>query len=168
MDLREHSKTDFISYSYCVILDTVEFYEETKRMDDLQFDSLKKYLWIIILLITANVFLNAYWLYDKLEEDNWKTADYEQLWELMEEKKYESALKFSNKLLLTNPDDDQILWGKAESLYHLQRFEEAIVVFSMAKEIRPDWTKDADEYIAICNSKLNTQKNILSNKINKE
>ena len=116
---------------------------------------LKTYLILIVILLVANLGFQAFWVYDHFKPDPRKTSAYDKVGKFLNEKKYGEALAYCKKVLRSEPNNQDAMWGKAISLYFLERYQDARAAFVASTELNPNWTKQAHEFIVICNSKLN-------------
>jgi len=115
---------------------------------------IKNYLALIVILLIANLGFQAYWVYDHFKPDPRKTSAYDKVGELLNNKNYSETLDFCEVVLQSDPNNQDAMWGKAISLYFLERYHDARSAFVATIELNPTWTKQAHEFIVICNSKL--------------
>lgn len=115
---------------------------------------IKPYLALIVILLITNLGFQAYWAYDHFKPDPRKTSAYDKVGELLNNKNYSEALNFCEEVLQSDPNNQDAMWGKATSLYFLERYHDARSAFVAAIDLNPTWSKQAHEFIVICNSKL--------------
>lgn len=70
------------------------------------------------------------------------------------EGKFVQIVKLSDAYMETWPNEASFKWSKARALFKLEKYSEALALFSELKEQEPSWEEDARKYISTINSKL--------------
>jgi len=123
-------------------------------MDKENINGIKKYLNCIIGILILIALINIHQSYVIHKTDKYRTSTYDKVGELWKRKDFQGLLEYSEKILQKNPKDENALFGKAEALYQLKRWEEAEEAFIKVKEHVPAWSNNVNKYLKIIRENL--------------
>jgi len=127
-------------------------------MDNTNFnDHLKEirmFLIVIISLLMIIAITSVYTAYKYYQTTRWQTPVYDTVSMLLLKKDFSGLLEYSEKILKSDPNEYNALYGKAVALYNLKRWEEAEEAFIIVRERRPSYANRIDRYLRIIRQKI--------------